>query len=253
MTIAARLDQFRNVDSAPLPVDCHSCPVRQSALCGAIGGAAAQALSGLAQRERIAVAGNLSCQDEPSPVVGVVRSGLVQLTARRRESEEQIVGVARGGEFIGRPFGGAMPYAISAATDAELCLFPRDAFDGLAVRFPDLGHALLTLSLDELERTRRWLGMLGKKTSAQKVAAFLAEIAGLRSRNGEAIDAVPFELPFTRQQIADILGLTLETVSRQFTVLRTTRAIRLLPNRRVAIADVPTLLALAGENPQSWH
>ena len=251
---AARCAELPSADPRPLPLECHSCPVRKAALCGAVDAASGEALAALGRRQRLAVVEGVAWQDEPSPVVGVVRGGIVQLTARRSGEGEQIVGVARAGEFIGRPFGGPMPYAISAATDAEVCLFPRDGFDRLAIEHPDLGHALLTVTLDELERTRRWLGMLGKKTSGQKVAAFVAEIAGLRWQADRASPrATVAELPFTRLQIADVLGLTFETVSRQFTMLRASGAIRPRPNRRLEIVDPELLLTLSGESADSWH
>lgn len=227
--------------------------MREAALCGALEGEASEALEAMARRRRIGRTETLAWQDEPSPVVGIVRKGTVKLTVTDAEGDEQIVGIARPGEFIGRPFGGSLPYGIGAATPAEVCVFPRNAFDALAKRFPDVGHALLNVTLDELERTRRWLSMLGKKNAAQKLATLLIEIAATRS-GGRVVDiATSIDLPFRRHQIADMLGLTVETVSRQFTDLRKRGIIELPASRQVILRDPDTLLAMSGQAPTSRH
>lgn len=233
--------------------ECRNCPVRSLALCGAVGEEAGEALEALVRRKRITRSETLAWQDEPSPVVGIVRKGLVKLTVTDCEGDEQIVGIARAGDFIGRPFGGPLPYGIGAATTAEICVFPRNAFDSLATRFADLGHALLKLTLDELERTRRWLGMLGKKNAGQKLAAFLVEFAATRSE-GQVTEVAPtIDMPFRRHQIADVLGMTVETVSRQFTELRKRRIIDLPTSRQIVLRDPDALLVMSGQGTISRH
>lgn len=227
--------------------------MRAAALCGAIDGEASKALEALARRKRITRTETLAWQDEESPMVGIVRKGIVKLTVTDSEGDEQIVGIARPGEFIGRPFGGPLPYGIGATTTAEVCVFPRKAFDALATRYAPLGHALLTLTLEELERTRRWLGMLGKKNAGQKLAAFLVEIAATRSAGRMTDIATTIEMPFRRHQIADVLGLTVETVSRQFTELRKRRIIELPTSRQIVLRDPEALLAMSGQGSFSRH
>lgn len=227
--------------------ECRNCPVRAASLCGAVEGEASAALEAMARRRRIARTETLAWQDEPSPLVGIVRKGTVKLTVTDSEGDEQIVGIARAGEFIGRPFGGPLPYGIGTTGTAEVCVFPRNAFDALAIRFAEVGHALLALTLEELERTRRWLGMLGKKNAGQKLAAFLIEIAATRSAGRVTDIATSIDLPFRRHQIADVLGLTVETVSRQFTELRKRRIIELPTSRQVILRDPEALLAMSGQ------
>lgn len=238
----------------PSPQDaCRDCPVRGNALCGAVTGEARDALAALGRRKRITEPASLSWEGETSPHVGIVRSGIVKLTVSRALGDEQIVGIARAGEFIGRPFGGTVPYGLGAAGTAEVCIFPRDAFDRLAGIHSAIGHELLTSTLAELDRTRRWLGMLGKKNAEQKLAAFLAEFGELRLHADAGLDPVVMELPFNRQQIADILGLTIETVSRQFTWLRRRKIIELPTSKCVVVIDRDALLALSGECNVSRH
>jgi CRP/FNR family transcriptional regulator len=87
---------------------------------------------------------------------------------------------------------------------------------------------------------------LGRKTAGEKVASFLLLIA----RNIDpAADggATSFDLPLTRADIADFLGLTIETVSRQLTKLRTEGVIRIENNRHVAVDDITRLEARSGQ------
>jgi CRP/FNR family transcriptional regulator len=94
--------------------------------------------------------------------------------------------------------------------------------------------------LKELDRAHEWMLLLGKKTATERIATLLLEMS---VRLGEmactddkdALDA--FELPLDRRQIGDVLGLTIETVSRQFSKLKAAGVIH-VPNRRtVGIRD----------------
>jgi CRP/FNR family transcriptional regulator len=111
-----------------------------------------------------------------------------------------------------------------------------------------LEHKLLTRTLSELDRTRRWMLLLGRKGAAEKIATFLLDMSErLADPRSEAAHAPAdrFELPFSRQQVADILGLTIETVSRQLTALKREGVIELPSRRAVVIRDRAALELLA--------
>lgn len=118
----------------------------------------------------------------------------------------------------------------------------RRDFDAFAREHPALEHKLLERTLGELDRTRRWMLLLGRKSASEKLASFLLELS---ERLSPATCEVDFgepghtriELPFSRQQIADVLGLTIETVSRQFTRLKSEGVIDLPSRREVVIID----------------
>jgi CRP/FNR family transcriptional regulator len=103
--------------------------------------------------------------------------------------------------------------------------------------------------LTELDRTRQWMILLGRKSANGRVAAFLREMATrLPSPSAErGPEGIRFELPFGRQDIADLLGLTIETVSRQITRLRDEGVIATPGRRSVVILDVAALEACADE------
>jgi CRP/FNR family transcriptional regulator len=111
-----------------------------------------------------------------------------------------------------------------------------------------LQHKLLQRTLDELDRARQWMMLLGRKTASERIATLLLEISNrLGSSNCSAISPFldEFDLPMDRQQMGDVLGLTIETVSRQLTKLKDADMIALPDRRRVVIKDRRRLEHLA--------
>jgi CRP/FNR family transcriptional regulator len=115
---------------------------------------------------------------------------------------------------------------------------------------PHIGARLLEMTLDELDSAREWMLVLGRKTAREKIASLLAIIA----RRDAALkkhapkDGMHFDLPLTREAMADYLGLTLETVSRQMTRLRKDKLIDIQRNLDVTVLDMPRLKDLADGN-----
>lgn len=177
-----------------------------------------------------------------------VLSGVVKLTKMLSDGRQQIVGLQFAPDFVGRPFRTESTLTAEAATDVELCSFPRAAVERMMAEQPDLEHRLLRQTLKELDQARDWMLTLGRKTAAEKVASFILMIA----RNIDPMMKpdqrdIAFDLPLSRAEIADFLGLTIETVSRQFTRLRTEGVIRLEHNRRVILDDIRKLAAHSGD------
>lgn len=180
-------------------------------------------------------------EGDDSTIVANVIDGTLKLSLSTGGGREQIVGVAYAADLIGRPFGASTPHSVTALTDAQLCLFPRSGFDSFVRDRADLQHRLLQRTLDDLDRTRSWMLILGRKSAQEKLATFLLDVA--RRLGAEGSQA--FELPLSRQQVADILGLTIETVSRQMTDMKRTDVIALKGRRGVRILDRAALERLA--------
>ena len=114
---------------------------------------------------------------------------------------------------------------------------------------PHIAQRLLEMTLDELDAAREWMLVLGRKTAREKIASLLAIIARRNALVGTADDhAVTLELPLTREAMADYLGLTLETVSRQISALKRDGVIVLTGKRHVAVPDLVRLMAEAGDD-----
>jgi CRP/FNR family transcriptional regulator len=129
---------------------------------------------------------------------------------------------------------------VTALSDAELCIFSRSSFDAFARNHPALEHKLLQRTLEELDRAREWMLLLGKKTATERIATLLLEMSIRLSETGcsvEQNELNEFASPLDRQQMGDVLGLTIETVSRQLSRLKADGVIGLPDRRMVSIQD----------------
>ena len=113
-------------------------------------------------------------------------------------------------------------------------------------KFPNLKQKLFETTLNELDAAREWMVLLGRKTAEEKVADLLVMIAKRSALVGCSNMGGFVELPVTRADMADYLGLTIETVSRQFTRLKTMNLIDVVDKRHIDIPDLDALAQLAG-------
>jgi CRP/FNR family transcriptional regulator, anaerobic regulatory protein len=182
--------------------------------------------------------------------VGSVVSGIATLTQTMEDGRTQMVGLLLPSDFVGRPGRDGAAYDVTATTDVTMCCFRKKPFETLMERTPHIAHRLLEMTLDELDAAREWMLLLGRKTAREKIASFLSIIArrdaslNLRPTKG----ALVFDLPLTREAMADYLGLTLETVSRQISALRKDGVIELEGKRHVTVPDFDRLLEEAGDD-----
>jgi CRP/FNR family transcriptional regulator len=229
---------------------CDTCVVRNRAICASLDESEIKALNAIGRRRNLASGESLIWEGEESVLVANVVEGVLKLSTGTEDGREQIVGVVYPSDFIGRPFGATSGHGVTALTDARVCVFSRRDFDAFAREHPALEHKLLQRTLAELDRTRRWMLLLGRKSASEKVASFLLEMSERLVQPGcEVTNEGPlrhFALPFSRQQVADVLGLTIETVSRQFTRLKSEGLIDLPSRREVVIRDLEALAAEAG-------
>jgi CRP/FNR family transcriptional regulator len=132
---------------------------------------------------------------------------------------------------------------VEALTDAEVCRFERRKLEDILLRYPAVDQGYRRGTARQLESAHEHAFALGRRTAMERVAAFLYEL----SRSGCPKTAPrTLKLPMTRSDIADFLGLTLETVSRAFSRLKSVGAIGLPSAQEVEIKDEERLKALAG-------
>lgn len=228
--------------------NCDTCLVRNRAICSVLNQDELALLNRIGRTRSIAAGHSLIWEGDDSLLVANVIEGVLKLSTGTSDGREQIVGIVYPADFIGRPFGQRSHQTVTALTDARVCTFTRNDFDAFARDHPALEHKLLDRTLTELDRARHWMLLLGRKSATERVASFLLEMSerlvdpGCSTRDGP-LDR--FDLPFGRQQIADILGLTIETVSRQLTKLRGDGVIDLIARRGIAIRDREALESLA--------
>lgn len=217
---------------------CDTCSVRNRAICSDLSCDELAALNGIGRQRKLHAGEQLIWEGDEAVLVANVIDGLLKLSSQTSDGREQILGIAYPSDFLGRPFGGSTPYGVEALTDAQVCVFERRDFDRFAREHPRLEHKLLERTLSELDRTRKWMLLLGRMNAEQKIASFLLQAADRASEtSGSARSAGSFDLLLSRQQIADILGLTIETVSRQMTRMKSQGLIDLPSRRTVTILD----------------
>ncbi len=182
--------------------------------------------------------------------VGSVVSGTATIEKTLEDGRKQTVGLLLPSDFIGRPGRDTAIYDVMAISEVTLCCFRRKGFEELVEDTPHIAQRMLEMALDELDAARDWMTLLGRKTAREKIATFLTMIARRRSTPGFEKDdgAVHIELPLTREAMADYLGLTLETVSRQFSKLKKDGVIVLEGKRSVIIPSLPALMEEAGDD-----
>lgn len=236
--------------SSDKPVNfCQSCAVRNRAICADLGSKEIDLLNTIGRRKALEPGEQLLWEGDEAVLVANVIEGVLKLSTQTADGKEQILGLVYPSDFLGRPFGETTPYGVEALSEANVCIFRRSDFDRFAREHPRLEHKLLERTLSELDRTRRWMLLLGRMNAEQRLATFLLEMSDRLapetcSFSGQASRVMT--LPLTRQQIADVLGLTIETISRQFTRFRKEGLIDLPSRREVAILQREGLEDRAG-------
>lgn len=200
--------------------------MRDRALCAALSDAELSLLNRSAVRRRL-VRGEALFHAGGSARCGNLISGLLKISAVDSEGREQIVALAFPGDFVGR-LDGSEPHDVTALGPAELCLFPRAVMAAALDRHRRMEQLLMArtrAAMDEArDRLSRWL----RGPAEDRVMALLTELA---ARAGSP----SFTLPLTRGDMADALGLTLETVSRVMSRLRAAGRIQAAGRTRITL------------------
>lgn len=171
--------------------------------------------------------------------------GVVKLFKILEDGRQQVVALKFSADFLGRIRGSDNRIGAQAASDIEVCHIPRKVLDHLLEENRALEKHMLDLALTELDEAREWMVTLGRKTASERVASFLYLVAAHLVPGLPSAD-LTFDLPLTRAEIGDFLGLSLETVSRQMSALRRDAVIAIHNNRRITIQDLPGLRQRCG-------
>ena len=225
---------------------CDTCQVRREGICAALDDDARAQISQIARR-RVLPPHNVIFRDgDEADHYFSITSGIVKLVKTLADGHQHIVGLIHQPDFMGQTLNRRHSYAAESATEVELCAYPRAAFDAFMKLHPELERQIFEMTIRELDVCRDWTLLLGRKCSFERVAGFLLMMARRMPKvAGADGNSVHFELPFTRAEMADYLGLTLETVSRQFSRLKTKGIIALPSSRDITIPDIAYLSTVA--------
>ena len=177
-------------------------------------------------------------EGEPADRIYQLISGAVRTCRILRDGRRQIEAFHFAGDVFGLESGETYRAAAQTLGPAQVRAMPRPALEALARERGDVARRLLELTTDSLRRCQDHVLMLGRRTAGERVAALLLDLA---ERTGaEAL----LDVPMTRQDMADYLGLTIETVSRTFTQLQHDGLIALPTTRKVLLRDRRALEAM---------
>lgn len=231
------------------PKVCSQCCVRDTALCSVLNSQQLARLNRHSYRRWYPAGQLISGVSQSDDWCATVLSGVIKLSKLLPDGRQQIVALLFPGDFLGRPYRAEYPYAAETATEVHLCCYGRMYFESFLQEQPELKQTFLERTLDSVDDARDWMLLLGRKSAREKVAALLLKVLRRTSQPGADCgpeSCHPLTLPLSRTDMADYLGLRLETVSRQLKQLETAGVIKRIDPRRISVADAIALAQIAG-------
>lgn len=215
---------------------CSGCKVRLFAICATLDDQEITSLERLARQKTLLARQPVMFAGDPAESVFTLTSGFLRLQRDLSDGRRQIIGFAAPGDFIGLGLSSRYAYSADALTDLTLCAFDRIEFSVLAHRTPGLIDRLHRSASHELSLAQEHMVVLGRRRAEERVALFL--ISWRKKLQRIFGPSATVHLPMGRQDIADHLGLTIETVSRIISRL----------GREKIILDVPGGLRVLDDN-----
>ena len=222
---------------------CAVCELRQFTFCSALSDVELSSLEAIVVPVRLAAGQLLFQEGDEADCVFNVTSGVMRVYKLLPDGRRQITGFLFAANFLGIATAGSYSYNADAITDVELCRFRRRQLFALFDRYPKLESRLLGIATDELTAAQDQMLLLGRKTAAEKLASFLLGLARRADVDGGRDDPVP--VPMTRADIADYLGLTIETVSRTVSRFKRSGLIEIGDNHNIVLARSDDLSDIA--------
>ena len=229
---------------------CATCPIRHRAICSYSSPSELAALDAAKFYRNYDPGQTIVAEGEPTQAIGSIVSGVEALHKTLEDGRRQMVGLLFASDFIGRPLKPIATYEAVAVTTVRMCLFHRTQFEQILTSSVTLERRLLEMTLNELDAARDWMLLLGRKNARERLASFLMILAQRQANLNKAVmqDGLIVPIPLTREAIAEFLGLTIETVSRQFTALRKAGIIELPDRRSFILENVDEMRRMAGDD-----
>ena len=230
----------------PLPatsLNCRNCPARAKSSCAGVTADDLDRLTRLVAPQQLMAGDTLIEEGDDATHVFTVTSGSMKIYKLLPDGRRQVTGFLFQGDFLGLAFDEAYTYSAEALTDTTVCRFARSSFENFVESRPAMEHRLRVMTSNELAAAQDQMLLLGRKTAQERVASFLLTLVRRQERLGH--DGKAIRLTMTRNDIADYLGLTIETVSRTFTVLRRQGIIEFDRSTLIRIPDRSCLAMLA--------
>lgn len=233
----------------PVGHPCETCPVRPITICRSQAPDVLAALRRLGSMQKLEVGQPVFHEGDPARRVFMLTFGSLKIYTLLADGRRQVTGFMFPGDFLGISLDGEYAFTVEALEGSELWWFSSEAFSRFLADHPMVEHELYRLSAHELAAAQRQMVLLGRKTAAERLASFFLELIRRKERATGQEGVRQFDLPMSRLDIADYLGLTKETVSRMLAELRGRGLIRLAALNTVEVLDAARLedMAVGGE------
>jgi CRP/FNR family transcriptional regulator len=224
---------------------CATCPVRETAACSVLTPEERDALAAAGHTRTLQRGEMLFAAGDEDAVCATLLTGALKVSAVDAEGNEQILALVHPAGFIGELFAPFAHHDVVALTESRLCTFSRRDIERAIEDYPALARALLRRSQADLLASRSLLALTGHARAEARLAALLHDFAAAASGSSCHL-AERFDLPLTRGEIANMLGLTIETVSRKLGELEHAGAIRREGKRGIVICNPQLLQDISG-------
>lgn len=225
---------------------CAHCAIRTLAVCSVLHDNELDALESIITPVRREPGQTIFHEGDPAEHVFNVTEGVLKTFKLLPDGRRQITGFVFEADFLGLALGdgAAFPHTAEALTTVNLCQMRRRDFEAMLEKFPKMERRLLSMARDELAVAQEQMLLLGRKHADERVASFLVGLAERSIRFG--MKGEMLTLPMTRTDIADFLGLTLETVSRTMSRLKNEKCIVPKGRQDLRILDLERLREIGG-------
>lgn len=235
----------RPITPIHLDYPCSTCQVRDRALCSALESDELSYMNSIAHQVEIEAHRPIFFEEDEGTHLFNVTTGIVQLSRLLSDGRRQITGFLFPGDFLGLAREGNYAYTAEALTNTKMCRFERVRLLQLFKRFPQLETKLLDQRSNELIEAQEHMILLGRKSSVERVASLLVTFANKIDPHSAPV--LEFDLPVTRESMADYLGMRLETVSRVLSSLKKQGIIELPSPHRLKLVSIDQLEDLRGD------
>ena len=225
---------------------CFDCAARLQAICGVLDSNQLREFKTSGATVTRAAGETIFFEGDIATHVYNLTAGVLRLSKLLPDGRRQIAGFLFPGDFLGITMEDEHAFTAEAITSSTLCQFSRARFDAFVDTHPHLERRLYAVAAHELAAARQQLVLLGRKTAAERVASFLLMLDARRtsSSGGLGLEG-DIILPMSRSDIADYLGLRIETISRELSALKASRLIRLSTTQTICFVDRERLAQLA--------
>ncbi len=221
---------------------CAVCKIRSYSFCRCLHDDQLKVFSEISDEKEFRDKQTIFLQQGPSRHLYNITKGNIKIYKLLSDGRIQIIGFLYPGDFFGSYKKGKYNYSSEAIGNVRLCVFRQEVLDEYLEKNMNLSKELLHITSHELTLAQDRMGVLGKMNANERVAKFILNISDQRARIGWQDN--PISLPMTRQDIADYLGLTLETVSREITRFKTSKIIKILTSKQIFINNKQELANL---------